>query len=72
MRIIGSLPPEKNMAFMRIAVPAISPQERAMMLGGMEAIGTGRVFNAVMRSAAKPNHPPTSLPTLSGGLRVKA
>ncbi|MFD1944075.1 hypothetical protein [Paradevosia shaoguanensis] len=55
MRIIGSLPPEKNMAFMRIMIPAISPQERAMMLGGMKQSAPVEVFNAVMQFAAKPN-----------------
>lgn len=54
-RIVGSLPPEKSMAFMQIMIPASRPDERAAMLGGMKQQAPREAFDAVMEFAARPN-----------------
>ncbi|WP_378944619.1 hemerythrin domain-containing protein [Mesorhizobium sp. ANAO-SY3R2] len=53
-RIVGSLPPEKSMAFMQIMIPASRPDERAAMLGGMKQHAPREAFDAVMEFAARP------------------
>lgn len=58
MAIVGSLPPEKNMAFMRLMIPAMNPDERAAMLGGIRDGAPREAFNAVMEFAARPNLSP--------------
>lgn len=54
-RIVGSLPPEKAMAFMRLMIPAANPGERAAMLGGMKQQAPREAFDAVIEFAARPN-----------------
>lgn len=54
MAIIGSLSPEKNMAFMRVMIPAINPEERAALLGGMKKGAPPEAFDAVIEFAARP------------------
>ncbi|PSJ56632.1 hemerythrin domain-containing protein [Pseudaminobacter soli (ex Li et al. 2025)] len=54
-RIVGSLPPEKAMAFMRLMIPAINPAERAALLGGMKQQAPREAFDAVIEFAARPN-----------------
>lgn len=54
-RIVGSLPPEKAMAFMRLMIPAVNPTERAAMLGGMKQQAPREAFDAVIEFAARPN-----------------
>ena len=54
-RIVGSLSPEKAMAFMRLMIPAIQPAERAAMLGGMKQQAPREAFDAVIEFAARPN-----------------
>jgi hypothetical protein len=54
-RIVGSLAPEKAMAFMRLMIPAIQPAERAAMLGGMKQQAPREAFDAVIEFAARPN-----------------
>jgi len=54
-RIVGSLPPEKAMAFMRLMIPAINPTERAALLGGMKQQAPREAFDAVVEFAARPN-----------------
>jgi Hemerythrin HHE cation binding domain len=54
-RIVGSLPPEKAMAFMRLMIPAINPLERATLLGGMKQQAPREAFDAVIEFAARPN-----------------
>lgn len=53
-RIVGSIPPEKAMAFMALMMPALNPQERFGMLSGMKAGAPAEMFNAVMDTAVKP------------------
>jgi Hemerythrin HHE cation binding domain len=54
-RIVGSLPPEKAMAFMQLMIPAANPAERAAMLGGMKQQAPREAFDAVIEFAARPN-----------------
>lgn len=54
-RIVGSLPPEKAMASMRLMIPAINPAERAALLGGMKQHAPREAFDAVVEFAARPN-----------------
>lgn len=54
-RIVGSLSPEKAMAFMQLMIPAIQPAERAAMLGGMKQQAPREAFDAVIEFAARPN-----------------
>jgi Hemerythrin HHE cation binding domain len=54
-RIVGSLPPEKAMAFMQLMIPAVQPAERAAMLGGMKQQAPREAFDAVIEFAARPN-----------------
>lgn len=53
MRIIGSLPPETNLAFMRLMIPAMNRQERAALLAGMKANAPPEAFEAVIEHAAR-------------------
>ncbi|MCX8568078.1 MULTISPECIES: hemerythrin domain-containing protein [Hyphomicrobiales] len=53
-RIVGSLPPEKSMAFMQIMIPAVRPDERAAMLAGMRQQAPKEAFDAVIEFAARP------------------
>lgn len=57
MRIIASMPPEKNMAFMRIMIPAMNPAERAGLLGAMRKGAPPEVFDAVMDTVIRPSLP---------------
>ncbi len=52
--IIASLAPEKVIRFMQLMVPAISRDERAMLLGGMKANAPAEAFMAVMELAVRP------------------
>lgn len=72
MAILGSLPPEKNMAFLRIMIPAISRDERAAMLGGMKNGVPPQIFNAVIEFAARPNLTADDFADLSGRLGLAA
>lgn len=54
MRIIGSMPPEENMAFTRAMLPAMNPTERRMVVGGMHQTMPPEVFNAVLEFAIRP------------------
>lgn len=54
-RIVGSLSPEKAMAFMRLMAPAANPAERAAMLAGMRQQAPHEAFDAVIEFAVRPN-----------------
>lgn len=55
MRIVSSLPPEENMAFTRMMLPAMNPAQRAMLVGGMRQGLPPEVFNAVVEFAIRPS-----------------
>lgn len=52
--IVSSLTPEKAIRFMRLMVPAISRDERHILLGGMKANAPAEAFMAVMELAVRP------------------
>lgn len=72
MRIISSLSPEKNMAFMRIMIPAMSPVERAALLGAMQKGAPPEIFHAVMEFAVRPTLSEAAFEDLSGRLKRAA
>jgi hypothetical protein len=54
-RIVGALPPEKAMAFIRMVVPAVNPAERVAMLDDMRQGAPREAFDAVMEFTVRPN-----------------
>jgi len=72
MRIIGSLPPDKNMAFMRIMIPAINPAERVALLGAMKEGAPPEVFQAVIDFAARPGLSASEFAHLADALKLAA
>ncbi|MBS1183784.1 MAG: hypothetical protein H6Q99_3664 [Proteobacteria bacterium] len=55
MRIIASMPPEENMAFMRVMLPAMNPSERKALVGGMLQTMPPEVFHAALEFAIRPS-----------------
>jgi hemerythrin-like domain-containing protein len=53
MRIIASIDPPTNIAIMQRMIPAMTRQERAALLGGMQASAPAEAFRAVMEGAAQ-------------------
>lgn len=53
-RILASIPPEENLAALRWMVPALTPAERAHLLGGMQAGAPAPVFAAAL-DAVRPH-----------------
>ncbi len=72
MRIISSIPPEKNMAFMRTMIPAMNPAERAALLGAMKKGAPPEVFNAVIEFAVRPSLSETAFGDLANRLQIAA
>jgi len=54
MRVIGGLSPHELIAFMRIMLPAMSPDERVGLLSGMKANAPPEAYQAVIAQAAAP------------------
>lgn len=53
--IVGSLSPEKSMAFMQLMIPAINPAERVALLAGIKTEAPPEVFDAIVAFAARPS-----------------
>ncbi len=53
--IVGSIPPEKSIIFMRLMLPAINPAERAALLGGVKANAPKEAFIGLLEMAARPS-----------------
>jgi hypothetical protein len=70
--IVGSMPPDTMMAFMRLMLPAMSPAERAALMGGMQAVAPPQAVAAVLEHAARPTLPPAEYQALALGLRAAA
>lgn len=51
--IVGSMPPEKAIYSMRLMIPALSRDERLVLLGGVKAKAPPPVFDAVIELAAR-------------------
>ena len=52
--IVGSIPPEKEIMFMRLMIPAANRDERLNLLAGMKLHAPKEVFTAVLEMAARP------------------
>lgn len=72
LRIISSLSPEKNMAFMRVMIPAMNGLERALMLGAMQKGAPREVFDAVIEFAVRPALSPKAFGDLASRLQLAA
>lgn len=53
-RIVSSLPPQENLLVMRWMIPAVTPAERAQVLGGMRAGAPAEALAAVL-DAVRPH-----------------
>lgn len=53
-RIVAAIPPEENLAALRWMVPALTPAERAQLLGGMQTGAPAPVFAAAL-DAVRPH-----------------
>lgn len=72
MNIVASMPPEKNMAFMRIMIPAMNPAERAALLGAMQKGAPPEIFNAVIAFAVRPGLSEKAFADLANRLQLAA
>jgi iron-sulfur cluster repair protein YtfE (RIC family) len=72
MRIVASLSPEKNMAFMRMMIPAMNPAERAALLGAMRKGAPPEVFSAVIEFAVRPGLSEKAFSDLANRLQLAA
>ncbi|PKR87329.1 hypothetical protein CXZ10_19970 [Pleomorphomonas diazotrophica] len=72
MRIVSALPPEENMAFTRMMLPAMNPAQRAMMVGGMREGLPPEVFAAVVEFAVRPSLTEADFQALSSSVGLAA
>jgi hypothetical protein len=70
--IVGSVPPDEMMEFIRIMIPAMNPVERLEMLGGMKAAMPVPVFAAVVDMGVKPVLEPADWQALEQALAKAA
>ncbi|WP_308910272.1 hypothetical protein [Pseudokordiimonas caeni] len=54
-RIVGAIPPEEMMAYMRLMLPAITPADRLGMLVGIRAGAPAEAYQAILQLAARPS-----------------
>ena len=71
-RIIGSIPPDVMLDFIRIMVPAIDPEARREMLAGMMRGMPAEAFHMVLNTAVKPVLSEADWRRLDNGLRDAA
>ena len=69
-RIVGRIDPAKMTGYMRLIVPALTPAERAGMLGGLRAVMPPEAFAALWDGAVRPTLPPGALAALAAQLRM--
>lgn len=69
-RIVGSMPPEENMAFLRQMIPAMNPSERAALLGAVQKDAPPEVFGAVIDFAVRPSLAEKAFGDLADRLRL--
>ncbi|GEO84264.1 MULTISPECIES: hypothetical protein [Alphaproteobacteria] len=72
MRIVASMSPEKNMAFMRLMIPAMNPVERAAVLGSVRTGAPPEVFNAIIEFAVRPSLSEKAFSDLAARLKLAA
>jgi hypothetical protein len=71
-KVRATLPPEVNLAFLGIMIPALNRQERAKMLGWIKGSTPPQAFQAVMQMAARPNLTPEDWQDLTQQLGLPA
>ncbi|HYF22893.1 MAG TPA: hemerythrin domain-containing protein [Caulobacteraceae bacterium] len=52
--IVGSIAPEDNIAYLRLMIPAMNPQERFAFLDFVRAAAPKKAFEAILEHAARP------------------
>lgn len=72
MRIVSALPPEENMAFTRMMLPAMNPEQRRLMVGGMLQAMPREVFAAVVEFAIRPSLTEADFQALRSSLSLAA
>lgn len=72
MRIVSALPPEENMAFTRMMLPAMNPAQRSAMVGGMREGLPPEVFAAVVEFAVRPSLTEADFQALSSSVGLAA
>lgn len=70
--LIAAIPPEKVMRYLRLMLPAGTPNERFDFLDGMRRSAPPEVFRAVLEEAAKPTLPAPEWNALAMRLRLAA
>lgn len=72
LNIVSALSPEKNLAFMRVMIPAMNPLEWAQMLGAMQKGAPPEIFDAVIEFAVRPALNPKAFGDLASRLKLAA
>ena len=70
--IVAALPPEKAIAFMKLAIPAMNPPERIGFLGFVRDSAPPEAFEAVIDLAARPTLTPRDYRDVVEGLGIAA
>lgn len=70
--LIAAIPPEKVMTYLRLMLPAGTPDERFGFLDGMRRGAPAEVFEAVLEQAVKPSLPGPEWNALAVRLRLAA
>jgi hypothetical protein len=63
-RIVGAVPPEKMMAYLRFMIPAMNPPERAQFLAFVRMGAPAEAFEAILEAAARPTLAPADYQAL--------
>lgn len=71
-RIVTAIPPLRMIDYMRLMLPAVEPEERLMMLRGMQESAPEPAFRQVLEQAARPTLPSHEWQSLIDGLGVAA
>lgn len=72
VRIVTAIPPMRMIDYMRLILPAVDPQERLMMLRGMQESAPEPAFLQVLEQAARPTLPSHEWQSLIDELGVAA
>jgi hypothetical protein len=70
--IVGALPPEDAMAFMKLMIPAMNPPERIGFLAFVRATAPEEAFEAMLNFAARPTLTPRDYHRVAQGLGLAA
>lgn len=62
--IVGALPPDEMMDYLKLMIPAMNPAERAQFLAFVRAGAPAEAFEAILGAAARPTLPPAEYEAL--------